>query len=56
MMSKKITTVWIVSLVWTGNMQAFAEPFAKGPYRGETDHVVNSRPSLLFSIKGAILI
>ena len=36
MMSKKITTVWIVSLVWTGNMQAFAEPFAEGPYLGQT--------------------
>ena len=35
-MSKKITTVWIVSLVWIGNIKAFSEPFAKGPYLGQT--------------------
>ena len=35
-MSKKITMVWIVPLVWIGNMQTFAEPFAEGPYLGQT--------------------
>jgi hypothetical protein len=36
MMFKRITTVWIVPLVWAGCIQAFAEPFAKGPYLGQT--------------------
>ncbi len=27
--------MWLVALVWAGNMQAFAEPFAKGPYLGQ---------------------
>jgi len=36
MIFKRITTVWIVPLLWAGCFQAFAEPFAKGPYLGQT--------------------
>jgi hypothetical protein len=35
MMFKGIITSWIVPLVWAGCMQAYAEPFAKGPYLGQ---------------------
>jgi len=34
-MIHKRKTMWLVVLVWAGNMQAFAEPFAKGPYLGQ---------------------
>ena len=34
-MFKRTTTVWIVPLLWAGCFQAFAEPFAKGPYFGQ---------------------
>jgi hypothetical protein len=36
MIFKKITTVWIVLLLWAGCSPALAEPFAKGPYLGQT--------------------
>jgi len=36
MMFKKITTVWIVRVLWAGCLPAFAEPFAVGPYFGQT--------------------
>ena len=36
MIFKRITTAWIVPLLWAGCMQAFAEPFAVGPYLGQT--------------------
>ncbi len=30
------TRCWIVTIVWAGCVQASAEPFAKGPYLGQT--------------------
>jgi hypothetical protein len=36
MIFKRITPYWIVPLLWTGCFQAHAEPFAKGPYLGQT--------------------
>ncbi len=36
MMFKRITPYWIVPLLWAGCFQAYAEPFAKGPYLGQT--------------------
>jgi WD40-like Beta Propeller Repeat len=36
MMCKTTTKVWIVPLLWAGCYQACAEPFAKGPYLGQT--------------------
>jgi len=32
---KRLTTAWIVPLLWAGCSQAGAEPFAKGPYLGQ---------------------
>ena len=36
MIFKRITTLWIVPLLWAGCSQAFASPFAVGPYLGQT--------------------
>ncbi len=36
MFFNRIITVWIVTIVWAGCVQVFAEPFAKGPYLGQT--------------------
>ncbi len=36
MFFNRIITVWIVTIVWAGCVQAFAKPFAKGPYLGQT--------------------
>lgn len=32
----RLTAAWIVPLLWAGCLQAGAEPFAKGPYLGQT--------------------